>query len=128
MKSDDEAIWKAYIKTVSPLKKKSLPKVRSVRRFFLFTPFLPPRLDLHGLTLQQAYEAFIDFFDLHVKEKTRKIVVVTGKGPNGKGSLKKEFPLWLEKKEIRDKISHTEIPPEHKGGAGAVIIYLKRNT
>ena len=94
MKSDDEAIWRAYIKTVSPLKKKSLPKVRSVRRFFLFTPFLPPRLDLHGLTR----------------------------------SLKKEFPLWLEKKEIRDKISHTEIPPEHKGGAGAVIIYLKRNT
>ncbi len=128
MKLEDEALWEAYTKTVTPLKKKNLPRLRPIRHFFLFPTLLPPRLDLHGLTLQEAYEAFIDFFHLHIKANTRKIIVVTGKGHAGQGLLRKEFPLWLEKKEIKDKISRTEVPPEHKGGSGAVIIYLKRKT
>lgn len=126
MNEEDKKVWEAFAKTVTPIGHTRLSFMQKVRHFFLPSVSLSNRLDMHGLTVQQAYETFLDFLALHVNAGTRRIVVITGKGQKGQGLLKKEFPLWLEKKEIKDKISKVETPPEAKGGSGALILYLKR--
>lgn len=127
MKVKDADLWDKVSKTVTPLNSKEKKSWMSrVRRFFSFDCILPSKLDLHGMTLQQAYDATYSFLLEHSGLGTPKVIVITGKGKGGEGKLKKEFPFWLEKKELAEKIDRFEYAPYQKGGDGAVIIYLKR--
>ncbi len=103
MTKDDFELWEKLKKTVTPLKYAGdkTPKKRKI--FSLFTP----RLDLHGYTVQNAFEKFQDYMTEHM-ECSKKIIIITGRGKDGSGIIKKEMPLWLEKyqssvSEIEDK-------------------------
>jgi DNA-nicking Smr family endonuclease len=53
-------------------------------------------LDLHGLTLADAYDTFKSFVNVHRTLDTKYIHVITGKGSKGQGAIKKEIGFWLE--------------------------------
>lgn len=93
------------------------------------------RLDLHGLTADSARQALLQFVQQAYASNKRCILVITGKGripgaglfSEGKGIIRKEFPLWLEEANIKALIlSVSKAQPKH-GGTGAYYIYLRKN-
>jgi hypothetical protein len=55
--------------------------------------WLPSRkLDLHGLTINEAWVRFKEFVTQHYENNTKTITVITGKS----GQISKEFPEWCE--------------------------------
>ena len=55
-------------------------------------------LDLHGYKLEDAKKALQKYMINAYEENVRNILVITGKGQNNKGVLKKEVPLWFNEK------------------------------
>ena len=121
--SDDFSIWEELKKTVRPLGfskawRPVSPKLK-VRRI---PCELMSTLDLHGMSFQDAYDAFIQFLQLHKERNSSKIVIITGRGKEGQGLIHREFPLWL------DTPVCTEIVRSYKWlrGDGSVELLLKR--
>ena len=50
------------------------------------------KLDLHDLTLEEAYEEFKDFIFEAYTDNISKVEIITGKS----GQIRKEFPYWSE--------------------------------
>ena len=50
------------------------------------------KLDLHGLTLEEAYQDFTDFIYSAYEDNISKVEIITGNS----GQIKKEFPHWAE--------------------------------
>ncbi len=128
LNDEDKALWEAYTKTVTPLKRISgMAKIKlflSPKRWFLNKKevALPAILDLHGMTLDEAYHIFNRFLQMHFAAQTGHITVITGRGKEGKGQLKKEFPLWLESAKIKEKIKSVQVKNE-----GAFEVCLRKN-
>ena len=84
------------------------------------------RLDLHGLHLGPAQRAVDRFLLAAQGQGKRCVLVITGKGRDDKGALRREVPLWLNRPEIRPVVvSFTHAQPKD-GGQGALYILLKR--
>ena len=86
------------------------------------------RLDLHGYTLDKAFEVLKNFIHEQSRRNSRCLLLITGKGGMlGRGVLKAEMPVWMNSAEIRSLIlSYTTAQPKD-GGDGAFYILLKRN-
>ena len=86
------------------------------------------RLDLHGYTLDKAFEVLKNFIHNQSRQNARCLLVITGKGGLlGRGVLKAEMPVWMNSGEIRSLVlSYTTAQPKD-GGDGAFYILLKRN-
>ena len=50
------------------------------------------KLDLHDLTLDEAYQEFQDFIFQAYLDNISKVEIITGKS----GQIRKEFPYWSE--------------------------------
>lgn len=129
MQEEDFSLWQKFIRTVIPLRAKNrvAPPSKPVRRVWVRRSdkgYVPPTLDLHGMIATEAYEMFLAFLKAHLKQGTRQITVITGKGKDGQGILKKEFPLWLENPFIADFIQSVSVPDRQAGGA--YVIRLKQ--
>ena len=99
-------------KSFSKLIKKGLLRVDNV-------------IDLHGYRLNDARIAIKKFIVMAYNRKHKNILVITGKGKDNAGILKKELPNWLGEKEIsKYMVSHMSAPKK-LGGEGAVLIRLK---
>jgi DNA-nicking Smr family endonuclease len=84
------------------------------------------RIDLHGMTVEQAHGALTGFIRRSHARGARCVVVVTGKGERGGGKIRRETPEWLNRPDLRPLIlAVTEARPQH-GGAGALYVLLKR--
>lgn len=92
-------------------------------------------LDLHGLTIDAAYQAVQRFIISSYNQNKRAVMIVTGKGlPHkeqdifaAKGSLKQSVPLWLQSDELKNMILTFIHPSPKLGGEGALYILLRRN-
>ncbi len=82
-------------------------------------------IDLHGKTEIQANKAIKDFIKDCYFNNFKSIMIVTGKGPNGKGKLKLKTPLWLKSEDVSKYIVGFETMPHNKGGEGALFVQLK---
>lgn len=89
------------------------------------------RIDLHGMTLDQAHPALMQFIYNAFDDGKRLVLVITGKGdmqaqPGQRGVLRRYVPQWLRLPPLGAKI--LEIRPAHirHGGDGAFYVYLKR--
>lgn len=88
---------------------------------------LMPKLDLHGMTLERAHKKFMEFVAIEFMEGSKKLLVITGKGTNNNGRIKKELPHWCEAQPLNEVILSC-LPAETKhGGDGAFYIKLKTN-
>jgi DNA-nicking Smr family endonuclease len=86
------------------------------------------KLDLHGLTQEEAHDQLAGFIAISQKQGRRCILVVTGKGlwREGAGILREMVPRWLNERPNRARVlAVTQAQPQH-GGAGALYILLKR--
>lgn len=85
-------------------------------------------LDLHGHTLQSAYETFIKFVSQNYTSHNRTLLVITGHGNPEKqtGTIRKEFPKWINAMDIRQMILYVEYAPYQNKNDGAFYIYLRK--
>lgn len=124
---DDLSLWEELKQTIAPLKGGITQKIHfalsprpRVRR--VPAPELPYVLNLHGMTITEAYDAVKKFITRHQNKGSRKITIITGKGLNKIGAIKKEIPLWFETPFFTEKISDYR----WKNDGGALDITLKR--
>ena len=94
------------------------------------------KLDLHGLTTDQAYKALYSFINNNYKLKKRLVLIITGKGErnynsedsfSNKGVLRKTVPQWLKSPAISGFILDFVQSHIKDGGSGALYVYLKKN-
>lgn len=94
------------------------------------TEALEARIDLHGLTQAQAYDALLRFLRNSTHDGVRTALVITGKGaPEGlgeRGVLKRQVPMWLRLPEFRAFIVGFEDAGLRHGGTGALYVRLRR--
>ncbi len=82
-------------------------------------------IDLHGYRLHTA-KTTLQKYILNAYEKNlRNILIITGKGHNNNGLLKKEVPLWLNDRLLIKFLVNFEIAPKRLGGEGAVLVRIK---
>ena len=89
------------------------------------------KIDLHGLTVDQAYQKLIDYFKNNYMKKNLFHIVVTGLGNKGNGDkfftgkIRRQFPFWLNTEKFQYMIkSYSPCKIQH-GGLGAFYIKLK---
>ena len=82
-------------------------------------------IDLHGLKLQEAKLILKNYVFRAYNNNKRNILIITGKGLNKTGVLKKEVPIWLNEKEIKKILISYENAPKSFGGEGALLVRLK---
>jgi len=84
------------------------------------------RFDLHGHTQASAEMALPAFLQAQRQAGARCVLVITGKGGDGTGVLKRYFLHWLEGPAARPLVSG--IAPAHArhGGGGAFYVFLRR--
>ena len=80
-------------------------------------------LDLHGLTVEQAYQTLRRFVSLHVRQNSKTITIITGKGSKEReGLIHREVKNWLETPFFREKLHDYR----WLNGGGALELHLKR--
>lgn len=93
------------------------------------------RLDLHGMTQEQAYFALNSFLARSAEMDRRCVLVITGKGyrrvgetdgAREPGVLRSSLPRWLNEAPNRGRVlAVTEAQPKD-GGGGAFYVLLRR--
>ena len=82
-------------------------------------------LDLHGYNLYSAklvlHKYLIDCYNKNI----RNVLVITGKGINGNGVLKKEVPKWLTDYILKNFLIRYDIAPKNFGGDGALLLRIR---
>ena len=84
------------------------------------------RLDLHGLSQEQAHKQLISFINQAVQRNFRHVLIITGKGRQGHGILRHQAPIWLKDPPLRQHINAISYAQPQDGGTGALYIRLKR--
>lgn len=95
------------------------------------------RLDLHGMTRDQARQALTGFLLSARARGQRLVLVITGKGrsrpdddlavPSRPGALRHDLPQWLQMPPLNAMVLDLRLAHRRHGGAGAFYIYLRRN-
>lgn len=83
------------------------------------------RIDLHGMTEDQAYIHLKSAIALAYENSLRVVVVITGKGRGGEGLLKRRVPYWLED-ECAPWVTAYQSALQKDGGGGALYVTLRR--
>lgn len=85
------------------------------------------RIDLHGLTLDDAHAALDRFLTRAWLEGARMLLVITGKGGQAaSGVLRTEVPKWLAGGQHTAKVLRTATAQPKDGGGGALYVLLRR--
>lgn len=87
------------------------------------------RIDLHGMTQDQAHSQLRRFLGSAQKNGYRLVLVITGKGGrsgSGEGVLRRMVPLWLERAEFRTLVIGFEEAHVGHGGAGALYVRIRK--
>ena len=94
------------------------------------------RIDLHGMTLDQAHPRLIAFVQKSYSDGRRLILVITGKGksrdeggpiPVRHGVLRHQVPHWLNMAPLKSMILQVSQAHARHGGSGAYYVYLRRH-
>lgn len=91
------------------------------------------KLDLHGMTAQQAFHALRTFLRTARNDRVRCVEIVTGRGDGDHGGvLRREFATWLNLPDIRPLVlaavhPHTSSAMHsHAANPGSVLVLLRR--
>ena len=133
----DKQTWENYISNFNSFsinlknRKKNLVKKKTISTSKL-NPFKKEKknipqgvLDLHGYRLKTAKIILHNYIVNAYEKKIRNILIITGKGRNNTGVLKKEVPLWLNDETLIDLLINYETAPNKFGGEGALLVRIK---
>jgi len=84
------------------------------------------RLDLHGLTAAQAERRLAGFIDSAARQNQRCVLVITGKGADGTGVLRRLVPEWLKAPPLAPRVLAIAAARPGDGGDGALYVLLRR--
>lgn len=86
------------------------------------------KLDLHGMTLDQAYAALERFLLNAQVRGVRTILVITGKGAlSAESTIRSMLPRWLSETSLRNLVSYFHHPAKAEdGGQGAFYVGVKK--
>ncbi len=84
------------------------------------------RIDLHGMTQEQAHHALGGFLADSQAAGRRSVLVITGKGAGGTGVLREAVPKWLNEGANKRMIRAFSHAQPKDGGEGALYVLLKR--
>ena len=84
------------------------------------------RLDLHGLSQEQAQKKVKAFISSAVQKNFRHVLIITGKGRDGHGILREKVPEWLKDAPLCYHLNAISYAQPKDGGTGALYIRLKR--
>ena len=111
---EDSDAWKAYIEHIySQPESKFVPKKKPVQN-------RKTSLDLHNMTIQQAFNSVRMFVEENHAEGERTLVIITGKS----GKIADEFSAWCSNIPLILKIDPVM---DSRGECGAWIITLRRS-
>lgn len=81
-------------------------------------------IDLHGMTLEQASDALLTFFEYAIRKDYQKILIIHGKGNHSKGEpiLARFVQIFLETHAHAGETGH---PKGRDGGTGSTWVLLK---
>jgi DNA-nicking Smr family endonuclease len=112
----------------SPARKAAEPGLdrNTARRFERGEMPIDSAIDLHGMTQARAHEALDGFVAGAVRAGARMLLVVTGKGRQGEGVLRRHVPEWLRAGPHSGRILRIASARIQHGGEGAFYILLRR--
>ncbi len=84
------------------------------------------RLDLHGMTQDEAQIALDNFLVSARVSGRRHVLVITGKGRANDGVLKRVVPIWLTVPPFSQHVNGVREAHIEHGGSGALYVRLKR--
>jgi DNA-nicking Smr family endonuclease len=84
------------------------------------------RIDLHGMTQDRARAALHAFLGRAWDEGYRAVLVITGKGVQGDGVLRRRTPEWLAEPGLAHIVAGVSDAHRRHGGEGALYVALKR--
>jgi DNA-nicking Smr family endonuclease len=84
------------------------------------------RLDLHGYDQDRARQALESFLRRAWDEGLRSVLVITGKGVQGDGILRRSAPEWLAAPHLAEIVAGVSEAHRRHGGEGALYVALKR--
>ncbi len=114
---------KLDLKTGSPRAPENRANDKKVRRG---QQVISGRLDLHGYTQDAAWSALPIFLKAQQARGSKCVIVITGKGAEGRGVLRQNFLRWLEMSEAARLVSGYSVAHPKHGGSGAWYVYLRR--
>jgi DNA-nicking Smr family endonuclease len=95
---------------------------------------LDARIDLHGLTQENAHHALRAFLRGAQADGAKLVLVITGKGARAdsayggeRGVLKRLVPQWLRLPELRATVVGFEPAHVNHGGEGALYVRIRRS-
>lgn len=124
---------------MEPLKQVELER-RKARRIVRGAQEVEARLDLHGMTQDEAHGTLSGFIRRCAAAGMRTVIVITGKGgqrrredddtdtysARPRGVLRRNVPLWLAEPGLRPfVVSYSRAHAQH-GGDGAIYVMLRR--
>lgn len=118
----DQEFWDILTSTVMPIKSNRVKKeTKKLKVNKLYPSVFPTVLDLHAKTIQSAYDSTVSFIEKHLELNTKYILIITGKGKNNNGLIRKEFDKWLETNKFKNCICDYE----WVNGNGAIRLKMK---
>ena len=91
------------------------------------------KIDLHGHTVDEAYQKVLSYLKINFKKKNLLHIVITGLGNKSQGEefftgkIRKQFPQWLETESFQQIVkSYSPCKIKH-GGLGAFYVKLRIN-
>lgn len=99
---------------------------RSAERLARGQMRIEARLDLHGWAEAEAYERLVAFLSASHAMGRRCVLVITGKGREGRGVLKTNLPRWINEAALRPLVLAFTAAAIKDGGEGAFYVLLKR--
>ena len=110
-----------------------LKSVASAVRYKQFKNKPFQKIDLHGLTVDEAYQKVLSYLKTSFKKKNLLHIVITGLGNKSQGEefftgkIRKQFPQWLETESFQEIVkSYSPCKIKH-GGLGAFYVKLRIN-
>ena len=89
------------------------------------------KIDLHGLTVDQAHQKLIEYLKINYKKKKLLHIIITGLGNKTAGEefftgkIRKQFIFWLDTEKFQLIIKSYSPCKIHHGGLGAFYVKLK---
>jgi DNA-nicking Smr family endonuclease len=154
---DNEYNWDGFLKGVNPLKdrqkaskvvenvvqvtKKQIPypslksksrvimsleesSIRKIRRGVINIEGI---LDLHGMTLEVAFDALEKFLEHSFFSKKRYLLVITGKSNHAgeRATIRSSIKSWIESSDLINLVQAISGAADCHGGSGALYIKLR---